>query len=623
MPGNGKGPKGPSFEVITGTDGDDILDASDRVLPVHMNGGDGHDDLTGSAQDDSIRAGDGNDTVRGGEGDDELFGNDGIDTAVFAGSILDFTWTPGRGNSLIVSDANPGDGDQGTDRLKQFEFLQFDDFILDLGGNNAPLVLAPDQTATEDAPAALHVDAFDFDGDPLSVSGLGFTGGGSLTLDPAPVALAPLMGSGARFTLNFDPGDAYDHLALGESAVETVSFTVSDGQGGLRVVSFDLTIEGRNDTPLAGNGEINAAESAGLIQLDLNTLVSDVDLTDVLTITGAAQTTGDPLSFSVTNGVLSIDSGQFEHLSHGQVASYVFSYTVADDSGAANDSATGTVTLNVTGENDAPVATNGSFDLVDSTGIFEIDITTLVSDADLADVISVTGLSVVSGGELAYSVVGGSIFIDTGQFADLDAGENLSFLLDYTVDDGSGAPDSGAGAQITVNVEGVLNPPEARLLDFEDLGPLVGPVPFGASGGMQFTNAAYVRGTALGGDGRGGAPNGFQNGVTSGDHAILSLNGTDLTMRSYDPARNFDLVSAQLTGGWRDGLTVTISGYDDGVLIGSQVVVVDTSGPLGVVFDDSVFDSVDQVVFSTSGGVNAGLGGFGDNVVIDDILIVA
>jgi hypothetical protein len=42
---------------------------------------------------------------------------------------------------------------------------------------------------------------------------------------------------------------------------------------------------------------------------------------------------------------------------------------------------------------------------------------------------------------------------------------------------------------------------------------------------------------------------------------------------------------------------------------------------LFVEFDDAIFDEALGIKFETSGGINAGLGGFGDQLILDDVLI--
>lgn len=80
-----------------------------------------------------------------------------------------------------MDDLNVADGDEGTDRLKHIEVLQFGDYTLNLEDANAALVRVADQTGIEDVPHDFFVDAFDFDGGTVSVESVSVTGGGRMT----------------------------------------------------------------------------------------------------------------------------------------------------------------------------------------------------------------------------------------------------------------------------------------------------------------------------------------------------------------------------------------------------------------------------------------------------------
>ena len=62
-------------------------------------------------------------------------------------------------------------------------------------------------------------------------------GGGVLTLTPT-----------ARYT--FEPGTAYNGLDAGETATETITYTVTDGNGGTATATLVITITGGNDAPV-------------------------------------------------------------------------------------------------------------------------------------------------------------------------------------------------------------------------------------------------------------------------------------------------------------------------------------------------------------------------------------
>ncbi|WP_212524408.1 cadherin-like domain-containing protein [Actibacterium sp. MT2.3-13A] len=468
---------------------------------ARINGGDGDDTLTGTEVADRINAGDGDDTVAGGGGDDVMFGNDGQDTAVYAGSILDFEWSGGRGGRLFVADRNAGDGDEGADMLKHFEALRFADYTLDLTGNNAPLVVLSDQDTDEDTAVSFAFDAFDFDGGTLAVESASVTGGGTVTLAPGSAALTPATGAGARYTAIFDPGAAYQHLALGEVATETLELVVSDGQGGTTTRTAAVEIHGVNDAPDAHDDSGVVGEDGPGIVIDLLGNDSDPDASDLIGI--------DSFDFSGMRGTVT-------------------------------DNGDGTVTY-------------------DPAGAFE----------------------------------------------DLVAGETALDSFSYTVSDGNGGHDT---ATVGVTVEGADDAPAdgAVVADFEGVNDRFPRDYLGLDWSSRWFSAEA--------DDWGGA-SGYANGVTSGTRIAYNGAARPVTISGTD----FDLESGAFTAAWNDGLTLTVTAYDDGVEIGRQDVILNTSGPSLVAFDDAIFDSVDSVTFESSGGANAGLGGSGAHFVVDDL----
>lgn len=447
-----------------GRHNDDVVrgDGNDRV-----NSGNGDDIVYTAGGDDDIHAGNGDDTIIGGTGNDEIFGGNGFDTAVFSGSILDFAWGIGRGNRLIVEDLDTSDGDEGTDSIKQVEALQFDDFIYSVKGDNTALVVAEDQITDEDTALTFGVSAYDFDGDALTLDSLSITSstGASLsfTLDST-TALTPLTGIGALYTFTLDPEAHYQFLADGENAQETLTISIRDANNNVTSVEVGVTIEGVNDSPVALDDTVNATENDGVVEIDLNALISDVDTTDILTIT-AVNALGDPVLFTVVNGILTIDTSQFDMLRVGDTANLIFSYKVQDDSNTASDTGIGTLTVNVAGANDAPTAQSVTLEVTENVGntaedssIYSIDINGLVNDVDAGDIVSITAIT-PSGDPVDLTIVNGVVEFDTNQFDALGIGEGVSFDLTYTVQDDSGMANDTATGVVTVNVNGVNDAP--------------------------------------------------------------------------------------------------------------------------------------------------------------------
>jgi hypothetical protein len=138
-------------DKIFGLSGNDILDGLDGDDFIF--GGHGNDSIFGRAGNDRIDAGKGNDTITGGLGNDDIDGGKGIDTAVYAGDYTDYVISHsghqhdghhhghhhhghGHGHGhrhhhnddLKVTVAGP----DGTDKLKNVEWLKFDDGLFDV-----------------------------------------------------------------------------------------------------------------------------------------------------------------------------------------------------------------------------------------------------------------------------------------------------------------------------------------------------------------------------------------------------------------------------------------------------------------------------------------------------------
>lgn len=118
---------------------------------------------------------------------------------------------------------------------------------------------------------------------------------------------------------------------------------------------------------------------------------------------------------------------------------------------------------------------------------------------------------------------------------------------------------------------------------------------------------------------------GYNHGTTSGDWVAYNGGGRNSSISGND----FDLESGYFTSAWRD-LTVTVNAYDDGVFVGSQILLLNTSTPKLIQFDNNIFNSIDQVFFipeTTSLGyqfvlddLNIGQeSGEGDKLVMTDL----
>lgn len=127
--------------------------------------------------------------------------------------------------------------------------------------------------------------------------------------------------------------------------------------------------------------------------------------------------------------------------------------------------------------------------------------------------------------------------------------------------------------------------------------------------GLQWMSFWFMDGTSQ------PVGSGFQTGAVSGVYTAFNGFGAMASLQNGV----FDFESVYLTGAWNDLLNVTVRGLLNTTELYSQTVVVDTTGPTLFTFN---FLGVNQVEFTSSGGVNAGVGGSGPQFAMDDFTFV-
>lgn len=221
-------------DVISGEDGNDVLRGLAGADALF--GGEGNDLLDGGDDDDRLDGGEGNDELAGGLGRDRLVGgagNDrhdggaGTDVAVFGGDASGYEIKT-VGGVTFVKDRNAADGDDGHDKLVGVERLQFADQIVFLTPNQVPAALDDAAATDEDTALVLSAAALlgndsDGDGDPLRITAV--TDGSHGT------AVLSADGSSIVYTPN-----------AGFHGTDTITYTVSDGFGGVATATVTVTV---------------------------------------------------------------------------------------------------------------------------------------------------------------------------------------------------------------------------------------------------------------------------------------------------------------------------------------------------------------------------------------------
>ncbi|GAC1033511.1 retention module-containing protein [Pseudomonas sp. No.21] len=203
--------------------------------------------------------------------------------------------------------------------------------------NDAPVATPTSEATREDAPViGGKLAATDVDGDTLTYSSKGaLPGGFTLNTDG---------------TWTLDPSHAdYQHLAEGKSTTLTINFTATDGKLSSSS-TLTITVTGVNDKPTITAATAAANEGDG--QINGQIAAADVDDGAVLAFSTTANVAGLTLG---SDGKWTFDASNaaYDYLKGGEQLVITVPVTVTDEHGATADS---TLTITLTGTNDAPVA---------------------------------------------------------------------------------------------------------------------------------------------------------------------------------------------------------------------------------------------------------------------------
>ncbi len=186
-----------------------------------------------------------------------------------------------------------------------------------------------------------------------------------------PTIVTSSAGSGeGEIEWSFSVNDSLvDHLGADESIVQTYTVVIDDGHGGTATQDVSVVIQGTNDRPIAVADTGHTTENTPLV-IDALANDTDADMHDTISINSFDTTTSGGGTVSLVDGKLLFDPGHdFDHLGVGETQTVTFNYTAKDDSlymtsgsVTANHgiSDPATVTLTITGTNDAPIAVASS-----------------------------------------------------------------------------------------------------------------------------------------------------------------------------------------------------------------------------------------------------------------------
>ncbi len=391
------------------TSGDDVWEAfqqsqiqGDPSIPFvdnEINALEGNDFVVSGTADDTINGGDGNDSLYGIGGSDVINGGNGDD-------LLD----GGTGNDTL-------DGGAGNDQY----FLEFKDDEV-----------GKDHIIDSDGDGEIYIGGTSFDPNTGATSVQGYQLSGNALLVTGETDVYSFEQEGTNYFFRWSGNDGDDLTiwsdVVAESQLSAVVKNYTNGTFGLEIGEID-------NPPIADDDSANVAEDNSIV---INVLNNDND-DNALDASTVAIGTGP------ANGAVNVDPVTGE-VTYTPNANYngtdSFTYTVQDDAGQVSNEAT--VTVNVGSENDAPVATADSDEVVENQSV---TINVLANDSDIDGTLDASSVQIDS------NPSNGAVSVDanTGEITytpNTDYVGSDSFT--YTVKDNQGAVSNAATVSVNV-----------------------------------------------------------------------------------------------------------------------------------------------------------------------------
>ncbi|MEX2505303.1 MAG: Ig-like domain-containing protein, partial [Pseudohongiellaceae bacterium] len=311
-----------------------------------------------------------------------------------------------------------------------------------IGANDNPIAIDDVQSSIENAPAlTIDVLANDTDADSSdthTLSNLQFSAGqGSASI--------------ADNKLVWDQGSDFDQLAVGETVAVIGSYTINDNHGSATQGQVTILVTGENDAPLAVH-DAGFTDAGTAVTLHVLANDSDLDDSDVLTLTSASSTGGGSVSI-VSDALVFDPDGQFDHLTRGQLEDVTLVYSISDGNGGID---TNTATVTVEGDNTIPLAVNDKVTVGEDVNRVVIDVLANDTDPDVNELLNIKSANITSGDGSVLSEDNNVVWESGGEYQYLAEGESASVTLAYTMEDSFGASDT---ASVALVVEGSNDAP--------------------------------------------------------------------------------------------------------------------------------------------------------------------
>ena len=299
--------------------------------------------------------------------------------AISATGILTFTPATGQTGSAKVTFTLSDDGgveNGGVDRIGE---VTFNIFVASV--NHPPTVEAIEKTTPEDTGISIELSGEDADENLLTFQITSLPAHGDL-YDGTDDSGHLILEGELPYTLA--GADVFYQPDADYNGPDSFGFGANDGASDSIASQVSITVTPVNDEPIAIDGEFTTNEEEP-IDIDLSTLVSDIETADGDLVYSIEQEPGALVGTGVLNGSIYT----FTPATDIRGAT-LFKYKVTDTGDPSGtpenteDSGTKTVVINITPVNDVPIAEDG-IATTDEDVPVDIDLSLLVSDAETID----------------------------------------------------------------------------------------------------------------------------------------------------------------------------------------------------------------------------------------------
>ncbi len=303
--------------------------------------------------------------------------------------------------------------------------------------DSAAATITLDVTAVNDAPSAV-ADSYSTNEDQaLTIAAPGVLGNDTDVENNALTATLVAGPSHGTLSFNADGGFVYTPASNYQGA-DSFTYKANDGAVDSTTVTVSLAVTAINDTPVAQAQSLTTPEDTAL----------------AITLT-ATDADGDTLSYTVqgapTHGTL---SGSGANLTYTPAANYfgADSFTFVANDGTV-DSATATITLDVTAVNDAPSAVDDSYSTNEDQALTIAAPGVLGNDTDVENnALTATLVAGPSHGTLSFNADGGFVYTPASNYQGADS-------FTYRANDGSA---NSAPATVSLSIGATNDPPVAQ-----------------------------------------------------------------------------------------------------------------------------------------------------------------